>query len=64
MAGYVGNPYLDIISGFPVIRPWIVDHEVAVGTLVTQRPPHGSGLALISASGSYRGCVASKRKWG
>ena len=37
---------------------------IAVGTPVTQRPPHGSGLALISASGSYRGCLASKRKWG
>jgi hypothetical protein len=37
---------------------------VAVGTLVTQHPPHGSGLALISASGSYRRCLASKRRWG
>jgi tetratricopeptide (TPR) repeat protein len=36
--------------------------EVAVGTPVTQRPPHGSGRALASASGSYRRGVTSKRK--
>ena len=34
-------------------RRFIPAH-VAVGTPVAQRPPHGSGRALISASGSYR----------
>ena len=28
--------------------------EIAVGTLIADRPPHGPGRALISASGSSR----------
>ena len=28
--------------------------EVAVGTTIADRPPHGSARALISACGSYR----------
>src|SRR2546429_3341464 len=39
---------------FPYTTLFRSRHDVAVGTPVTQRPPHGSGLALISASGSYR----------
>jgi hypothetical protein len=38
--------------------------EVAVGTPVAQRPPRGSVRALISAHGSYRGYLASKRTMG
>src|ERR1035437_536732 len=30
-------------------------NEVAVGTIIADRPPHGSARALVSASGSYRG---------
>src|ERR1700687_2123591 len=33
---------------------------IAVGTPVTQCPPHGPGRALISASGSYRGSIAAQ----
>ena len=29
--------------------------EIAVGTIIADRPPRGPGRALISASGSYRG---------
>jgi hypothetical protein len=29
--------------------------EVAVGTIIADRPPHRSARALISACGSYRG---------
>ena len=39
-------------------------HDVAVGTPVAQRPPRGSVRALISAHGSYRGYLASKRTMG
>src|SRR5882762_9526626 len=28
---------------------------IAVGTVIADRPPHGPGRALVSASGSYRG---------
>ena len=35
--------------------------EVAVGTSVTGRPPHGSVRAHSSAYGSCLGCMASKR---
>src|SRR5438552_220145 len=35
--------------------------EIAVGTIIADRPPHGPGRALISASGSYLGYVAAKR---
>jgi len=28
---------------------------IAVGTIIADRPPHGPGRALISASGSYLG---------
>src|SRR5215472_3848865 len=38
--------------------------DVAVGTPVAQRPPRGSVRALISAHGSYRGYLASKRTMG
>ena len=38
--------------------------EIAVGTSVARRPPHGSVRALFSAHGSYRRCLASKRKLG
>jgi hypothetical protein len=31
------------------------DFEVAVGTIIADRPPHGSARALVSACGSYRG---------
>ena len=37
---------------------------VAVGTPVAQRPPRGTVRALISAHGSYRGYLASKRTMG
>ena len=30
-------------------------HEVAVGTIIADRPPHRSARALISACGSYLG---------
>ena len=30
-------------------------NEIAVGTIIADRPPHGPGRALISASGSYLG---------
>ena len=36
---------------------------VAVGTPVGRRPPRGAVRALISAHGSYRRCLAAKRKW-
>jgi hypothetical protein len=29
--------------------------EIAVGTIIADRPPHGPGRALLSASGSYLG---------
>ena len=35
--------------------------EVAVGTIIADRPPHRSVRALISAYGSYLGYVAAKR---
>jgi hypothetical protein len=37
---------------------------IAVGTAIAGCPPHRSGRALVSASGSYLGCVAAKRASG
>src|SRR5262249_21264439 len=37
---------------------------IAVGIPLTRYPPHRSGRALISASGSYLGWVAAKRASG
>jgi hypothetical protein len=34
---------------------------VAVGIPAAQSPPHGSARALLSAYGSYLGCLAAKR---
>jgi hypothetical protein len=46
------------------------NHEVAaqlvigVGIVIARDPLHGPGRALLSASGSYRRCVAAKRASG
>src|SRR5215472_9255832 len=37
---------------------------IGVGIVVAHDPLHGPGRALISASGSYRRCVAAKRASG
>ena len=37
------------------ILPKTKVNEIAVGTIIADRPPHGPGRALISASGSYLG---------
>jgi len=37
---------------------------IAVGIPVARYPPHGPARALISACGSYLGCVAAKRTLG
>jgi hypothetical protein len=42
----------------------VVCETVAVGIPVTRYPPHRSVRALVSAYGSYLGCVAAKRSDG
>ena len=49
---------------FPMLGIKPAAGRVAVGTPVAQRPPRGSVRALISAHGSYRGYLASKRTMG
>jgi len=38
--------------------------KVAVGTIITDRPPHRSERALNGACGSYLECVTAKRSKG
>jgi endoglucanase len=49
------NAYIPgaVIPGYIVIKPDFP--EVAVGTIISDRPPHRSARALISACGSYLG---------